>query len=154
VGAASVEDPQLQLPGAEPSHLLEGGKMGHLALAARIALLQAAKEALDAGDREIGETAQPKRAHAAGPARLGDRAVEAPQQLTSLLGEDPSGLGHRHHPRGSLEQLHAQLPLEPAYRLGERRLGDVQAPGGAPEVQLLDHRKEVAEVPKLNGGRG
>ena len=40
------------------------------------------------------------------------------------------------------------LDLEPADLPRERRLGDVQALGGAAEVQLLGDRDEVAQLPQ------
>ena len=44
-----------------------------------------------------------------------------------------------------MEQLRAQLRLQPADGLGERRLGHVQPSGGAGHAALFDHREEVAE---------
>ena len=38
--------------------------------------------------------------------------------------------------------------------LGERRLGDVEARRGSPEMPLLGDREEVAQQPKLDGVRG
>ena len=42
------------------------------------------------------------------------------------------------------EQLDAELALEPAHLLGERRLRHLQPHGGTTEVQLLGHRDEGA----------
>src|SRR5689334_12387165 len=86
----------------------------------------------------------------AGPARLGDGDVHACEDLSRLLGERDPGLG-RHDPAAPApEELDPELSLELTNRLGQRRLGDVQALRGTPEVALLDHRQEVAKEPELD----
>jgi hypothetical protein len=57
--------------------------------------------------------------------------------------------------RGAAQQLAADGALERADRAAERRLGDVEALGGAAEVQLLGDRHERAQVAHLDtlGGR-
>jgi hypothetical protein len=52
--------------------------------------------------------------------------------------------------RGAAQQLDADEALERAHLAAERRLGDVQACGGASEVQLLGDRDERAQVPDLD----
>ena len=52
--------------------------------------------------------------------------------------------------RGPVEQRLAQLGLEAADLLRERRLRDVQPLGGAAEVPLLGHGDEVAQVPQFH----
>ena len=49
-----------------------------------------------------------------------------------------------------VEQCDAELLLELAHLLAERRLRDPHAGGGAPEVQLLGDGDEVAEVAELH----
>ena len=50
-----------------------------------------------------------------------------------------------------MEEADAEILLEPANLLTERRLRDVQALRGAPEVQLFRDGDEVTEVAKLHG---
>ena len=48
------------------------------------------------------------------------------------------------------EQLDAELVLELLHLPAERRLRDVQAGGGAPEVQLLGDGHEVTQMAQLH----
>jgi hypothetical protein len=72
-------------------------------------------------------------------------------------GEDPARTREEHLAGGreldaagrAVQQRHAELGLEPADLLRERRLGDVQALGGAAEVALLGDGDEVTEVSEL-----
>jgi hypothetical protein len=50
-----------------------------------------------------------------------------------------------HLPAGAQEQRRAERLLELADLVAERRLGDVQARGGAAEVKFLRDGQEVAE---------
>jgi hypothetical protein len=61
-----------------------------------------------------------------------------------------AGIGERHRTPRALEQPHAQLRLQRADLLAQRRLGDVQALGGAREVQLLGDGDEIAQVTQLH----
>jgi hypothetical protein len=71
------------------------------------------------------------------------------------VGEQPAGLGQERGARGgepdaaagAVEQRCADLLLEEGDLLAERRLGHVQALGGAREAQLLRDRHEVSEPP-------
>jgi hypothetical protein len=70
------------------------------------------------------------------------------------LREEASRVVEKHEPSGrqsnmatvALEELQAELSLQVPNLTTERRLCDVDAGGGATEVQLLTHRDEVAEV--------
>jgi hypothetical protein len=75
------------------------------------------------------------------------------EQLTRMLGEDPSRIGWRDDAARPPEQGDAQLVLEPSDRLGERWLSDVQPVGRAAEVELLEDGEEVPEVAELYGDR-
>jgi hypothetical protein len=70
------------------------------------------------------------------------------------LGEDrpcalevgAAGRGEVDTPGGAMKQVHAELGLELADLLGQRRLGHVQPLRGAAEVTLLGDSDEVPEV--------
>ena len=74
------------------------------------------------------------------------------------LGQDPARarherlarLGDRDPPGGPLHQGEADLLLEPADLLRERRLGDVLARRGPREVLLVGERDEVAQLPEFH----
>jgi hypothetical protein len=126
----------------------------HLRPQAALELAHRADELLEQGDRDVGHAADAQeRARHPGPAGLRDREVEAGEHLARLLGEDASGLGRGHAAARALEELHAELLLEPPDRLRQRRLGDPQPLGRPVEVQLLDDRQEVPEMAKPDGGR-
>jgi hypothetical protein len=65
------------------------------------------------------------------------------QQLGSGAGEE-DGFAR------ALEQQDAELTLERLDLLTDRRLGNVQLLGGAPEVQLASDSNEVLELPELH----
>ena len=52
--------------------------------------------------------------------------------------------------RRTPEQLQAELALQPADLLRQRRLGHVQPGGGAPEVPFLGDGDEVPQVTELH----
>src|SRR5919206_2099085 len=79
-----------------------------------------------------------------------DRELHVGEHLAGLLREDAPRLGELHHAARPLEELHAELGLELANRLRQGRLRDVELPGRPPEVELLAHREEVAQVPELD----
>jgi hypothetical protein len=78
--------------------------------------------------------------------RLVDRAQRGPGRLQQRL----PGLRELHPAGRPLQQRDAQLLLEPGDRGAQRLLGDVDAAGGAGEVQLLGDGDEVAQVPQLH----
>ena len=63
------------------------------------------------------------------------------------------GLGQLHPRARAVEQPDAELALEPRDLLAERRLGHVQALGGAAEVQLVGERDERAQQPRVGHAR-
>ena len=83
------------------------------------------------------------------------RAVEtatsssASMARASRRNASPAG-GELDAAAGALEQPAAQLGLERADLLAERRLGDVQARRGAPEVQLLGDGDEIAKLAEFH----
>ena len=78
----------------------------------------------------------------AAPHPLGDR-----QQLTRVVEEPLAAHGEGDMPAVAHEQRAAELALELADLLGERRLADVEPRGGAAEVQLVGDRDEVPHQP-------
>ena len=60
------------------------------------------------------------------------------------------GLGDRHPARRPLDERDADLLLEPADLLRQRRLGDVLTLGGAGEVALVGERDEVFELSQIH----
>ena len=62
-----------------------------------------------------------------------------------------AGLGQLHLRPGPIEQPHAELVLEARDLLAERGLGDVQALGGAAEVQFVREGDERPEKPWVGG---
>ena len=64
--------------------------------------------------------------------------------------EGLAGRGQLHAAAGALEQPHPELGLQRGDLLAERRLGDVQPGGGAPEVQLLGDGDEIAKLAQFH----
>jgi hypothetical protein len=58
--------------------------------------------------------------------------------------------GQRDLTRGAIEQLLAELGLEPADLCADARLRDVQPLGGAREVRLVGNGDEVLELSQLH----
>jgi hypothetical protein len=69
-----------------------------------------------------------------------------------LVAEDGAALGELHAAREPAEEREAQLALEVAHLLRQRRLADAERLRRAREVAVLGHREEVAQVPQLHGG--
>jgi hypothetical protein len=84
------------------------------------------------------------------PTRPGDGLLQLGDQGRRLGLEKLAGLGQAQRPAAAFQQLQAQLVLQLADLLAQRRLGDMQAQGGAAEIQLLGHRQEVAEMTQLH----
>ena len=143
-----VEDAELELARSQAPHLLERGQVRHVGPRARVVLLERREKRQQALDRQVRYARDPQRITGApGPPSLGESHLEAGEHPPRLPREDRPGLRQRDDAARPLEQLDAELGLELADRLRERRLADVQALGRAPEVQLLADREEVAQVP-------
>ena len=87
------------------------------------------------------------------PAELVDLAahpVELGEYPARVAGDGLAGLGRRDPAARALEQLGAELGLEPADLVRERRLGDVQLLGGAGEVAVSGDRLGVDELAQLH----
>ncbi len=77
--------------------------------------------------------------------RLRDR-----QHLACPRQQRVTCVGERHRAPRAHEQLHAQLLLQRADLLAQRRLGDVQPQRRASEVQFLGDGHEVTQVAQLH----
>ena len=80
------------------------------------------------------------------PARVLGRAVDGRQDLTRPPQKHLAGRRELDPAGRAVQQCHAELGLQPSDLLRKRRLGDVQALGGAAEVALLGDGDEVAEM--------
>ncbi len=80
-------------------------------------------------------------------------AVDVVDDGHDLLEIDFAGWGEPHTAFGPLEQLDPQLVFEGADLLAKRRLGDVQALGGAPEMELLGDRHEISNMSQFDHAR-
>ena len=77
-------------------------------------------------------------------------SVRLLQRANGLAERDASGDRQPDLSLGPLEQLHAQVAFERLDLLGEGRLRDAEALGGAPEMQLFGQDRHVFETPKLH----
>lgn len=77
----------------------------------------------------------------------GRRRVE---HVSRLLEQRLAGFRHPHAATITAQQLDAQALLEPLDRTGQRRLAYPESFCGTPEVELLSHRGEVAQLPDLD----
>jgi hypothetical protein len=72
------------------------------------------------------------------------------ERAAPLGQQEAAGRRELHAPARALEQRHAEGALELPDLLAQPGLGDVQPLGRAPEVQLLGHGDEVAQVTQLD----
>ena len=79
------------------------------------------------------------------------RRVDGGEDLAGALEQHLAGGSELDAAGGAVEQRLAELGLEAADLLRERRLRDVQPRSGAAEVPLLGDGDEVAQVPELHG---
>ncbi|MNT27337.1 hypothetical protein D3C72_1629640 [compost metagenome] len=75
-----------------------------------------------------------------------DRAREVAEQPVHRRQELAPRLRQLHAPRVAVEQLHAHLALELAHQHAERRLREVQLPGGGGEAAGFGHGGEGAQL--------
>ena len=105
-------------------------------------------ERLEARHRRVAEP------HGSGDARSRQAgavggALECAERSRCLLKEGPTRGGELDVPAGANEQVGAERALELVNLVAQRGLGDVQARGGAAEVQLLRDGQEVAKQARL-----
>ena len=80
----------------------------------------------------------------------GDGDLELGEHRAGVAQEGRAGRRQLDSPARAGEQRAAQLLLQRADLLAERRLGDVQARGGAAEVQLLGDGDEVTQLAEFH----
>ena len=83
---------------------------------------------------------------------LVDQPVMQREQL-DRTGQEPLSFGGQGDPPGRAhEQPRPQLALQPGDVAAQRLLGNVEASGGPPEVQLVGHGDEAAQQPRMDVG--
>ncbi|GEM_PF-3359578 len=85
---------------------------------------------------------------AGGPAGRVDGALDARQNPPRFLHQNRAGVGQPGL-AAAFEDPAAKLPLELLDLLRQRRLGDPDALGGAPEMQFFRHRKEITKLAQV-----
>ena len=93
---------------------------------------------------------QPPGLHAGERLQLGLRGVELGERAAGARDEQVAGLRHRDLARRALDERHAELGLEAADLLRQRRLRDVLAGGSAGEMALVGERDEVAQLAEIH----
>jgi hypothetical protein len=79
-------------------------------------------------------------------ANAGNGVVRLVEHPAGEVGEHAPRFGKPHPTAGAIEERYAQLLFESPDLLAERRLCDVLALGGPPEVQLFGDGEEVAKL--------
>ena len=82
--------------------------------------------------------------------RVAARLIEGGDRQTGILEEALTGVSEFGAARISLQKADAELPLQRGDLPCERRLADVQALGGATEMQRFGQRHEVAHLAEVN----
>ena len=101
--------------------------------------------------RGAGETdREPPVLAARGAAGVLNRGIDRRQNLSAPLEQYLAGGRELDAARGAVQERLAELGLEAADLLGERRLRDVKPRGGSAEMPLLGDGDEVAQMPELH----
>ncbi len=112
---------------------------------------------LQVGRADLGEglpvPGDPGQQLTADRARRADRLVHVAQQAPGPVEQGLARQRELHAVRGTPQQVAADQPLQAADLPAQRGLRQVQAGGGAAEVQFVGHRDERAQVPQLDGVR-
>ena len=105
---------------------------------------------LDPAGRQQSADRDPAADQAAQLVELAAHPVDLGEHAPGPRGHRLPGLGRDDAAAGALEQLGAELGLEPADLVRERRLGDVKLLGGAGEVAVAGDRLGVDELAQLH----
>src|SRR5690606_38487058 len=141
----------VQLPRAQGGELQRGGERAHLQPDVGEPLPELAHHGGEGVEHDRGREGHAHRSRLAArrPPRRLQRIVHRAEDPLALRQEHPSRVGEPHLAPAPVEERGADQPLQPLDLLRERGLGDPQPRRGAPEVQLLRHRDEVAETAEL-----
>ena len=144
--------PTSTTPGAQRPQLLDGGALAQLDLDLGAAAAEALHDPGDDREQRRADEAHPQPAGLSGVDAPGGghRDVELGQHRPGVAQERLAGGGQLDPAAGAVQQPAAELLLEPADLLAQRRLGDVQAGRGAAEVQLLGDGDEVTQLAKFH----
>ncbi len=107
----------------------------------------------DPEQRRLDKTdAQPADLAMRRPPRNALDKVDLTQRDPGFACEGLAGRCQRDARAAAIDQLEAQPRLEPPDRLAERRLGDAEPGGGAPEMQFVGQADEVTNLDQLHAG--
>jgi len=102
----------------------------------------------------VGQPADVTQAHRsalrAGPLQPLLGVVDKRQNPAPVVQQRTSGFAQPHAAPVPHEQVGPQFPFQRDDLLGQSRSGDVHPLGGAPEVQLLGDRDEIAQLPQFH----
>src|SRR5829696_2119520 len=101
---------------------------------------------VDGADEAEGEPANGARG---GAADMDDRRFGLVEQAAAVVEQHATGLGELDAALGADQQRRADLSLEGADLHAERRLREVEPPGGAAEMQFLGDGHEVAKAAQV-----
>lgn len=121
-----------------------GSAPGVAAYAARISGSRSASPPGLAASTSEGVSRPSPPGPAYGRRHRGERGVALPQQRLARFGQ-------LHRAVVALQQPHPEAAFEPLDRPRQRRLRDAEPLGRPPEVQLLCHRHEIGQLPRLHG---
>ena len=142
----------VELVGGEEAEHVGGDALAEADLDAGVGVAEAGEQP---GDVEVAggqERADPD-ASAQDAAKLVDlraRGVDLGEDPAGASGDRHAGFGRGDAPARALEQRGAQLALEPADLVRQRRLGEVELLGGAREVAVPRHRLHASQLPELH----
>ena len=152
-GGIGMEEAAGDFPRPEGGQLGGSGRLIELEADAAVPAVKLPQDLREHGrHREPGE-GDPHLPHLplGGRPEAGRQGGQGAEQGLDLLGQRPAGRGQLHAPAGAQEQRHAQGGLELGDLPAERRLGERQAFGGAPEMQVVGDLPEINEVAQFEG---
>ena len=150
--ARPVGDADVELAGVQPGADLVGGELLDPDPHRRVARQEQGHAFRDEADVEGVRGADAHLAGQVAAARLEhrDALVDLLQRARREGEEQLAGLGRHHLLADAVEERLADLFLELADLVRQRRLGDVDPLGRAREAQAIGQRHEVAKVPQLH----
>jgi len=151
--ARPIGDADVELAGVQRRDDLVGGELVDPHLHGRMAAEEDRDAVRDQADVEgVRRTdAHPPREPATARAQRRDALVDLAQCARRVGEEQLARLGRHHLAADALEERLADLLLELADLVRERRLGDVDVRRGAREAQAVGQGHEVAQVSQLHG---